>query len=508
MTGTTMSGSAHAGDPAHDGNVRQADARARGIRLAYYGDDFTGSTDTLATVVSAGWRAVLFLDVPTAEDLARFGPLDCVGVAGTARAMAPAEMDEALPRIFRGLAATGADVVHYKTCSTFDSAPHIGSIGHAVALAWRELGTRPAYIIGGQPNLGRYCSFAHLYARAGQGGQVYRLDRHPTMSRHPVTPMDEADLRVHLARQGLDGIVSFDIAMLEDDELARTARLDALVGAGASAVLFDVTRVADLPRIGALLWHRQGVEPGPLLTVGPTGAVQALLAADRGSAAGSIESAESAASAESTASTASTPSTASTASASTGLTAPAASASSITSTAPPRARPVNQTFILAGSRSPITAAQIDAAEQTGFVSIALDAAALADGDSSYAESLASRVVQALGQGRSVVAHSTLGDDSGAARPGFTRALAEACGRLMAGVLARHPLARAGFAGGDTSSIAVQSWGARALTFTYAPSPGVAVCRVHAPGHPADGVELMLKGGQMGPPTLFADLLRG
>jgi uncharacterized protein YgbK (DUF1537 family) len=481
------------------------DTRGRGIRLAYYGDDFTGSTDTLATVVSAGWRAVLFLDVPTAEDLARFGPLDCVGVAGTARAMAPAEMDEALPRIFRGLAATGADVVHYKTCSTFDSAPHIGSIGHAVTLAWRELGTRPAYIVGGQPNLGRYCSFAHLYARAGQGGQVYRLDRHPTMSRHPVTPMDEADLRVHLARQGLDDIVSFDIAMLEDDELARTARLDALVGAGAPAVLFDVTRIADLPRIGALLWHRQGVESGPLLTVGPTGALQALLAADRGSAAGSIESAESGASAESTALTAST---ASTASASTGLTLSAASAASITSAAPLRAGPVKQTFILAGSRSPITAAQIDAAEQADFVSIALDAAAMVDGDSSYAEALASRVVQALGEGRSVIAHSTLGDDSGAARPGFTRALAEACGRLMADVLTRHPLARAGFAGGDTSSIAVQSWGARALTFMYAPSPGVAVCRVHAPGHPADGVELMLKGGQMGPPTLFADLLRG
>ncbi|MFP5512923.1 MAG: nucleotide-binding domain containing protein [Alphaproteobacteria bacterium] len=32
------------------------------------------------------------------------------------------------------------------------------------------------------------------------------IDRHPTMSVHPVTPMAEADLRRHLAAQGLDGV--------------------------------------------------------------------------------------------------------------------------------------------------------------------------------------------------------------------------------------------------------------------------------------------------------------
>jgi uncharacterized protein YgbK (DUF1537 family) len=434
-------------------------------RLAYYGDDFTGSTDTLAAVVAAGWRAALFLDVPDAADLARFGPLDCVGVAGTARAMSPAEMDASLPRVFRGLAATGAQVLHYKTCSTFDSAARTGSIGHAIGLARRTLGPRPAYIVGGQPNLGRYCVFANLYASAGQHGTMYRIDRHPTMSRHPVTPMDEADLRLHLARQGLEGVASFNTAMLEEDEAARTEGLDALIRDGAPAVLFDVARAAHLARIGALLWRRQGMEQGPLLTVGPTGGVQALLAAC-------------------------------------GNTEATAAATG------PSPRAVDRTFIIAGSRSPVTAAQIQAAEQAGFVSIALDAAAMAGSDAAYVDTLACLVAQALGDGRSVVAHSTLGDDSGAARPGFTRALAQACGALMAGVLARHPLTRVGLAGGDTSSLAVQSWGARALTFSYVLAPGVAVCRVHAPGHPADGVELMLKGGQMGPPGLFGALLAG
>jgi uncharacterized protein YgbK (DUF1537 family) len=472
------------------------------IRLAYYGDDFTGSTDTLAAVVAAGWRAALFLDVPDAQDLAKFGPLDCVGVAGTARAMSPAEMDAALPRIFRGLAATGAHVLHYKTCSTFDSAPHIGSIGHAIRLARQALGPRPAFIVGGQPNLGRYCVFANLYARAGHGGPLYRIDRHPTMRQHPVTPMDEADLRVHLQRQGLDGVASFDAEMLEEDAAAQARRLAALCADGAGSVLFDVVSPAHLARIGALLWDFQGSGRQPLLAVGPTGATQALLVA-----AGPPPAPM------------------------TGSEIPGSTAAAMTPAGPPipgqgnaglalaqchggplstacATRAVSQTFIIAGSRSPVTAAQIGAAEHAGFASIPLDPVAMAGNDAVYGDALARRIVALLREGRSVVAHSTLADDSAAHRPGFTRALATSCGRLMAEILARHPLRRVGLAGGDTSSLAVQSWGARALTLAYVASPGVAVCRVHAPGHAADGVELMLKGGQMGPPDLFARLLEG
>jgi uncharacterized protein YgbK (DUF1537 family) len=445
------------------------------IRLAYYGDDFTGSTDTLAAVVAAGWRAALFLDVPDAEDLARFGPLDCVGVAGTARAMSAAEMDHALPRVFRGLADTGAAALHYKTCSTFDSAPHIGSIGHAVSLLRQTVAARPVFIVGGQPNLGRYCAFANLYARAGQDGPLYRIDRHPTMSRHPVTPMDEADLRLHLARQGLAGIASFDVEMLEQAAGPCAQQLDRLIEAGADTILFDVARPAHLERIGSLLWQRQRQAAGPLVLAGPTSVAQALLAADqvdaeaRGSAAAALPG-----------------------------TLPDAAR---------RDRPaVHQTFIVAGSRSSVTAAQIGAAEQAGFLSIALDPDAMARGDGAYVQRMVQGIVLGLRDGRSVVAHTTLADAGGLEQAGYTRALATSCGLLMSRVLQQHPLERVGLAGGDTSSLAVQSWGARALTFSYALSAGVAVCRVHAPGHPTDGVELMLKGGQMGPPSLFHDLL--
>src|SRR5690606_37535347 len=36
---------------------------------------------------------------------------------------------------------------------------------------------------------------------AADHGEVYRLDRQPTMANHPVTPIAESDLRRHLAAQ-------------------------------------------------------------------------------------------------------------------------------------------------------------------------------------------------------------------------------------------------------------------------------------------------------------------
>ncbi|WP_082621746.1 four-carbon acid sugar kinase family protein [Bordetella sp. N] len=515
-------------EPGAAGDAEGPGVRGGRPRLAFYGDDFTGSTDTLAAAVLGGWKAALFMDVPSVEDLRRHGELDCIGVAGSARSMAPEEMDRVLPRIFAGLVATGAAVLHYKTCSTFDSATHIGSIGHAATLARAALaavsslapaapglsaasagrpasapltaaaGTQPppVYIVGGQPNLGRYCAYANLYARAGQDGRIYRIDRHPTMSCHPVTPMDEADLRVHLGRQGLQ-VLSFDVEMLELPEGEQDARLDALLNDGVEAVLFDVTRPAHLAAIGRLL--RARLPPaGPLLAVGPTGVVQALLAAQAdapvaaGDVAGGLNVAQDANAAN--------------------VAGVAQANASAAATAARAAVSVPQTFIVAGSRSPVTAAQIARAEQDGFVSVAVDPGALANygdrKDDGAMTAVIARITEALRSGRSVVAHTTFADAGAAVRPGFTQALAGGSGRLMKEVLRRHPLKRVGFAGGDTSSLAVQSWGITALTLAYVLAPGVAVCRIDAPGQSLDGVELMLKGGQMGPPSLFPDLLAG
>ena len=47
-------------------------------------------------------------------------------------------------------------------------------------------------LVVGAPVLGRFCVFGNLFARFGREPGPYRLDRHPSMSRHPTTPADES----------------------------------------------------------------------------------------------------------------------------------------------------------------------------------------------------------------------------------------------------------------------------------------------------------------------------
>jgi uncharacterized protein YgbK (DUF1537 family) len=222
------------------------------VKYAWYGDDFTGASDTLATVAQGGLRAFLFLGVPTAAHRAAVGELDALGIAGAVRAMAPVAMERELAPVTAFFATLGARVLHYKCCSTFDSAPQVGNLGVALRVLAAAASNRFVPIVGGQPSLGRYCAFGNLFAAAGDGG-VHRIDRHPTMSVHPVTPMNEADLRRHLAAQGID-----PIALVDARALADRASLDARFAqarAAAAAVLFDTLDDAHLAAIGRLLWQ-------------------------------------------------------------------------------------------------------------------------------------------------------------------------------------------------------------------------------------------------------------
>src|SRR6185436_2640646 len=101
---------------------------SKSLLLAYYGDDFTGSTDVMESLARAGVKTVLFLEPPTKAQIARFPGLLAFGIAGGSRAMSPKQMERELPRAFKALKASGASIVHYKTCSTFDSSPKVGSV--------------------------------------------------------------------------------------------------------------------------------------------------------------------------------------------------------------------------------------------------------------------------------------------------------------------------------------------------------------------------------------------
>ncbi len=190
---------------------------ANALLLAYYGDDFTGSTDVMESLARAGLRTVLFLQPPTSRQLAKFPGLRAFGIAGGSRSMSPLQMERELPPAFQALKASKAAFIHYKTCSTFDSSPAVGSIGRAIELGRRVFGNRMTPLVVGVPVLGRFVVFGNLFARSGLDAEPSRLDRHPTMSRHPVTPMDEADVRHHLARQTKLPVTLVDLLKLQSE---------------------------------------------------------------------------------------------------------------------------------------------------------------------------------------------------------------------------------------------------------------------------------------------------
>jgi uncharacterized protein YgbK (DUF1537 family) len=437
-----------------------------GPAVVYYGDDFTGATDTLGTAARAGLRALLFLKTPDAERLARIGPLDVLGIAGAARTMTPQEMQRELAPVAALFRSLGARVLHYKTCSTFDSSPHIGSIGAAVRALRSAVEAPWTAIVGGQPNLGRHCLFGNLFAEAGAGGEVFRIDRHPTMSRHPVTPMHEADLRLHLARQGLADVHSIPFTAASKGgkviEEALQRALHPLSSAmSPDAVLFDVADAVQLTTIGQVLWAR--AQRQTLLAAGPSSVVDALAPA----------------------------------------LGPRTGIEPMQRVVAPARGPV---LVLAGSLSPVTARQVAAARS--FDTVWLDASVMAQRDAATLERHARDIANGLANGRNVLACTRPPDPLPVDRGIDAQALARAGGELLARVLAMVPLQRVGIAGGDTSSHGVQALDAWGLSYVADIGAGTSLCRVHSDDAALDGLEIMLKGGQMGSDDVFERVVHG
>jgi uncharacterized protein YgbK (DUF1537 family) len=438
------------------------------LLLSYYGDDFTGSTDSMEVLSLGGVPAVLFLKPPTRALLAAFPEARAVGFAGTSRSESPDWMDRELPGIFAGLRALGAPICHYKTCSTFDSAPGVGSIGRAIDIGQATFGGRFVPLVIGAPALKRYTAFGNLFA--GFEGAIYRIDRHPVMRDHPVTPMDEGDMTRHLARQTARRIGLLDLISLRGP--APAAALDAVVAGGAEIVLLDVLEEADLARAGELIWARRGTEAA--FVAGSSGVEYALMAHWRAAGA---------------------------------LPAPAPIA---------EAGPVARLAAVSGSCSPVTEKQLRHAMSHGFEGIAVDARALAEPGSAEAarEAAIASGRAALQAGRSVVVYSALGRDGGfvetrgAEAIGFNRNLGEQLGAILRVLVTQEKLTRALVAGGDTSSHAARQLGLSALTLATPIAPGSPLCRGHAPGGALDGLEIALKGGQVGGATYFRQVLDG
>ncbi len=448
------------------------------LLLTFYGDDFTGSTDVMESLEIGGVPTVLFLEPPTPEQLTgRFASVRAVGVAGVSRTMTPAEMDtELIPR-FKAIASLGAPFFHYKICSTFDSSPTIGSIGHAIDIGFDIFKPPVVPLIVGSPALRRYVVFGNLFARVGE--VTYRLDRHPTMSKHPITPMNESDLRLHLGKQTSRSMGLIDVWHMERSDAEIDARFQQLMNDGAQIVLFDTLDQRHLAHIGRIVWGLRGDKP--VFFVGSSGVENALTM--HWQAVGVVEKPE------------------------------------------PLQSPgkVDQLVVVSGSAAPPTAEQIDYALERGFAGIRLDSPCLVDPAAADAEreKAIQQALTILGNGGSVLLYSARGPEDPAI--GMTKQYMQSIGLdpqtvgsrlgtqqglILRELLERTGLKRACVAGGDTCGYASKQLGIYALETIVPIAPGAPLCRASSNQPRFDGLQISLKGGQNGAADYFVKILNG
>jgi uncharacterized protein YgbK (DUF1537 family) len=454
------------------------------LLLCFYGDDYTGSVDSMEALMINGVKTVLFLEVPSLQLLAdRFPDIRAFGVAGISRSMDPAQMEIELRPILEQLSTFGTTIVHYKICSTFDSSPHVGSIGKAIDIG-AEVFRRQAYtpLLVGAPVLKRYTLFGNHYA--GVLDRVYRLDRHPTMSRHPVTPMDESDLRVHLSKQTDKSIALIDIHDLEGDIEDVRQRLRTRLASQPEVLLYDVFDAARLKAAGQLLWE-EAVHDSSRFVVGSSGVEYALTAFWKEC----------------------------------GLVHPKHPDDENNRSL----EAVDQMLAVSGSCSPVTESQLKYAMKHGFAGIKVQTEKLIDPEHSESvkQLLLSHTADILRTGRSVILYTAMGPEDanidsiqqilraqGRSAADTSQLLGTQLGLLTKQILMNNRLGRLLVAGGDTSGYVTRELGIYAIESLTPIAPGGPLCKGYSEEPRFDGIEIALKGGQVGSEDYFIRVLEG
>ncbi len=453
-------------------------AKEKQLLLAYYGDDFTGSTDALEFLSRAGIKTVLFINAPSKDRLRQYEGLQAIGIAGMSRSMKPDDMGKELKEAFSALKKSGARHVHYKVCSTFDSSPEIGSIGKATDIGAKIFENSFIPLLVAAPKLGRYCAFGNLFAQMGIGskGEVFRLDRHPSISHHPLTPMKESNLALHLSKQTTKNIGLFNLLDVDLPKKDAEKALKNIQEKGSEVILFDAVYQNQMAKIGSLIDSQ--ANSTPFFSVGSSGIEMAL--GEYWQETGKLQRGKE-------------------------WNEPGE---------------VNSVLVGAGSCSPVSREQVAFAISQGFGEIALETYEMVKTNDlkSLLSKYVSEAVLKLKEGKSVIIHTNCADEpekekvlAYLKKSGFSpeeirdktaKLYGESLGEIIKQVVLETKLQRVVVAGGDTSGFAAKALEIEALEMIAPLSPGAPLCKIHSENKKIDGLEINFKGGQVGDEDYF------
>lgn len=455
--------------------------KQKNLLLAFYGDDFTGSTDALEFLTLAGVKTVLFLKTPEQKDLDKFEGIQAIGLAGKSRSMSPSEMEIELVPAFKNLNSFKPTHFHYKVCSTFDSAPHVGNIGKAIEIGSEVFNQKTVMVSPAAPHLGRYCVFGNLFAKMGTfgNGEIYRIDRHPSMSNHPVTPATEGDLTIHLSKQTSKSIGLVNVNTIEK---GTGTVLEEVQNNTKDILFFDGFNTKHLEAIGIVFHHL--AKDKTVFSVGSSGIEMAL-----------------------------------------GL---AWKQEKIISE-PEKFKTLGEVgpiLVLSGSCSPVSAKQIEYALENGFEQIALESKAVnVQYHSEIIKNSVAIVVENFKNGKSTIIHTSIGPndrrinetelyfknqglDDGDIQKECSKIYGNIIGQITKKVVSQINIKRIVFAGGDTSSYAASELNISALEMIAPLAPGAPLCKAISDDKYVNGLELNFKGGQVGTDNYFIKVLKG
>lgn len=406
-------------------------------RLGIIADDLTGAGDTAVQFAEQGLSSLVVF-----ADLTVPGETGAVAVDSDSRGLSDPEAAVAAAEAARLAQRLGATRFYKKLDSVLR-----GHLGPELDAVMDAVGAQTALVAPAFPANGRLTAGGYHLVR---GVPVAETET----AQDPVTPVTESHLPTLLAATSRRRVGHLGLGVYLGGAPAVRAEVARLRGEGAQVIACDATTDHHLTLLAEVLW-----EDRTLLGCGSAGLGRAL-AQRAAAAAGAVVRTDEEGAAKG-------------------------------------GRPV---LVLAGSRSQVTAAQVEAFAEAGAALVPVEPGELLGPAAREVSAQASRqAAQELSAGRNAAVHLSF---STPVQPEVSHLLAAALGEIgVATLAAAPPLAGLVLTGGDTARAVCRALGAQAIAVERELRPAVPLGTLMGGSHPGLGV--VTKSGGFGEPGIFA-----